>query len=160
MKVDKAKAQKDFDAFLTIMDDQLAALKDMAEMEGITLDDSIDDCPKLEKLFSMTALAADKDAIPGLIVLFARQLGEIVVRNYNGIWALPLDDSADVNYNTPVITGHSEKGVEFAPISVMRSFALRKKPGTLFTAIDADIHISPINLDDLLEKERAGGCPS
>jgi hypothetical protein len=35
----------------------------------------------------------------------------------------------------------------------MRAFALRRKPGTLRRAVDAEIHIKPLDLSDLIEKE-------
>lgn len=152
MKVDKVNDREDFETFLTIMDDQLDALQDIAEEKGIKLDCSIEDCPKLETLFNVIALETEKSLLSNLIVLFARHLGEIVVRNYRGVWVLSLEDPNDIHYNTPVITGHSKEGVAFSPISVMRSFALRRKPGTLSTAINADININPLNLDDLVEQ--------
>jgi hypothetical protein len=153
MTIDKAEAQETFDQFLMQMDDQLDALGDEANERGVKLDYSLADLKRLERLFELMAEGLDKDARAGLIVTFARHLGEVVRRNYGGQWRLPLDDERNVNFNTPVITGHSRvSGVEFAPLSVMRAFALRRKPGTLRRAVQADINVQPLDLGDLTEE--------
>jgi len=153
MKIDKAAAEEDFDNFLMIMYDQLDAFQYLASSKGINLDFSLDDLDRLETLFLLLTEHADKDTISSLIVTFARHLGEIVRINYGGKWVLPLEDERNINYNTPVIVGHSPiEGLEFAPLSVMRGFALRKQPGSLKRAINAQIDIKPLDLDDLLEE--------
>ena len=107
----------------------------------------------MENLFNLMSENSGKDEISSLIISFARHLGELVRTNCNGKWYLPLDNEENVNFNNPVIIGHSPiKNLEFAPISVMRAFALRRKPGTLKKAVDAQIHIKPIGLSDLGEE--------
>ncbi len=54
-----------------------------------------------------------------------------------------------INYNTPVIINHAQEGLEFSPISVMRTFSIRKKSAFLKQAIYADVDIQPVNLSDL-----------
>jgi hypothetical protein len=108
---------------------------------------------KLEELFSMMADGVDKDMRDRLIVYFARYLGEIVRTNYEGKWQLSLDDPKNVNFNTPVIVGHTSiEGLEFSPIGMMRAFALKRRPGMWWAAIDADINPRPLDLSDLIEE--------
>lgn len=150
---DKKKALEDFDDFLMIMDEQLDALENDAEARGIKLDFSLSSLAKLEELFLKMANGADKDMRDRLIVYFARYLGEIVRTNYGGEWQLSLDDPKNVNFNTPVIVGHTPiQGLEFSPIGIMRAFALKRRPAMLWTAIDADINPSPLDLSGLTEE--------
>jgi len=150
---DKKKALEDFDDFLMIMDEQLDTLENDAEARGIKLDFSLSSLAKLEELFLKMANGADKDIRDRLIVYFSRYLGEIVRTNYGGKWQLSLDDQKNVNFNTPVIVGHTPiQGLEFSPIGIMRAFALKRRPGMLWTAIDADINPSPLDLSGLTEE--------
>jgi hypothetical protein len=99
------------------------------------------------------AEGVDKDTTNRLIVYFGRYLGEIVRTNYGGKWHLSLDDPKNVNFNTPVIIGHTPiEGLEFSPIRTMRAFALKRQPGMLSRAINADINPRPIDLSDLIEE--------
>lgn len=154
MKIDMKETEEDFDDFLMIMDDQLDWLADEAEKYGITLDLTPDDFTKLEKLFDLMSEGQNKDYISGLVVTFARHLGEVVRETYGGKWHLPLDDEKNVNFNTPVIIEHTPiEGLELAPISIMRAYALRRKAGTLQQAVDADINPEPLDLSDMIERE-------
>jgi hypothetical protein len=151
--MDKKQALNKFDEFLMILDEQTDALERDAEANGITLDFTLASLPKLEQLFLTMAEGADKEEISQLIVYFARYLGEIVRTNYGGKWHLPLDDPKSVNFNTPVIVGHTRiSGLEFSPIGIMRGFALKRRPGMLWRAIDADVNPSPLDLNDLIER--------
>ncbi|MBR8233532.1 hypothetical protein K6W26_08885 [Burkholderia sp. AU42008] len=154
MVFDRKVAEEAFDDFLMIMDDQLDWLSDEAKQHGIQLTVKLDDLPKLEKLFDLMSDGKDKDYVSGLVVAFARFLGEIVRENYGGKWELPLDDEKNVNFNTPVIVGHTPvEGLEFAPLSVMRAYALRRKQGTLQRAVSAQINPTPLDLSGLAEEE-------
>lgn len=150
--MNKSEAQDKFEIFLVAMDDQLEALKNEAALRGIQLDSSLADLERLEHLFDLMSEGMDKEAKASLVVSFARHLGEIVRLRFGGSWHLPLADEKNVNFNTPVIVGHTPiSGLEFAPLSVMRAYALRRKPGTLRRAVEADIHIKPIDLSGLIE---------
>lgn len=117
-----------FDDFLMAMDEQLDWLGDEAAKYGIKLDFSLGDFERLEQLFDLMSEGLDKIAVSSLVVIFARHLGELVRLNYGGKWVLPLNDEKNVNFNTPVIVGHTSiEGLEFAPITVMRAYALRRK---------------------------------
>ncbi|HDR9185436.1 TPA: hypothetical protein QDB06_006081 [Burkholderia vietnamiensis] len=154
MAFDKKLAEEEFDNFLMNMDDQLDWLSGKADEHGIELNVKIDDLPKLEKLFDLLSSGQDKSYVSGLVVAFARFLGEIVRENYGGKWDLPLDDEKNINFNTPVIVGHVPiDGLEFAPLSVMRAYALRRKPGTLQRAVDAQVNPKPVDLSGLAEEE-------
>lgn len=150
---DREQALEKFDDFLMIFDEQTDALEKDAAARGIDLDFSVESLAKLEQLFLLMAEGADKDAISQLIVYFARYLGEIVRINYGGKWILSLDDPKNVNFNTPVIVGHTPiPDLEFDPIGQMRAFSLKKRPGMLWQAIDADINPNPLDLSDLVEE--------
>lgn len=152
--MDHTEAQEKFEAFLMIMDDQLEALKDEAAKRELRLDSSLADLERLERLFDLMSEGLDTDAKAGLIVTFARHLGEIVRIRSGGTWHLPLSDEKNINFNAPVIVGHTSiTGLGFAPLSVMRAYALRRKPGTLRRAVEADIHIKPVDLSGLIEPE-------
>lgn len=153
MNVDKKQAQEVFEDFLMRMDDQLEALADEAAKRGIKLDKTLDDLERLEKLFDLMVEGADKDTRSSLIVTFARYLGEVVRIRYGGRWALPLDDEKNINFNKPVIVGHAKiEGLEFSPLTTMRAYALKKKPGMLRRAVDADIDPKPLDLSGLIEE--------
>lgn len=153
MTFDRVEAEEKFDRFLMVMDDQLKALQEEALSRNIKLDFSVESIEKLEKLFNLMTKNVDKESVSSMIVSFARYLGEIVRINYGGNWLLPLDDPKNANFNTPVISGHAQEGLELAPISVMRAFSLRRIPGTLKRAIDADVNVTPVDLSRLIEEE-------
>ncbi|UQO99530.1 hypothetical protein L0Z36_11520 [Burkholderia multivorans] len=153
MAFDRKSAEEEFDNFLMNMDDQLDWLSRKAEEHGIELDVGLDDLSKLETLFDLLSDGKDKDYVSRLVVTFARFLGEIVRENYGGKWTLPLDDEKNINFNTPVIVGHVPiEGLEFAPLSVMRAYALRRKQGTLRRAVDAQVNPKPVDLSGLEEE--------
>jgi hypothetical protein len=90
-----------------------------------------------------------------MIVIFGRYLGEFIRLNYDGKWTLPLKDKKNVNFNTPVITGHSPiEGLEFAPIRVICAYALRRYKGTIRRAIDNHIHPQILDLSLEAAQER------
>ncbi len=128
MAIDSKSGDQRFESFLMIMDEQLDWLDDEAQKRDISLDMTLADLPKLEKLFDLMSQGMSKDDVSGLVVAFARHLGEVLVQSHGGQWHLALDDPMNVNFDTPVIKGHSKiEGLEFAPIGVMRAYSLRKK---------------------------------
>lgn len=146
MSIDKNEAEETFDNFLVTMDDQIDWLVDEAKKHEIHLTNSSDTPEILEKLFDLTSKGMDENLTTSLIVIFGRYLGEFMRLSYGGQWTLPLDDESNVNFNTPVITGHSSvEGLEFAPIRVMRAYALRRNVGTIRRSIEN--HINPEVLD-------------
>jgi len=153
MTISREQALDDFDNFLMVMDDQLEALQEEATRRRLILDFSLDDLERLEKLFDLMTDGVDNDTRSSLIVSFGRHLGEVVRMNYRGRWCVPLDDAKNVNFNKPVIIGHTKiEGLEFAPLTVMRAYSLRKKPGTLRCAVDADVNPQILDLSELIEK--------
>jgi len=135
-----------------VMDDQLEALQEEARRRRLILDFSLDDLERLEKLFDLMNDGVDNDTRSSLIVSFGRHLGEVVRENYSGRWVVPLDDEKNINFNKPVIIGHTKiEGLEFAPLTVMRAYSLRKKPGTLRRAVEADVNPQTLDLSELIE---------
>jgi hypothetical protein len=148
----KNAAEEAFDCFLIDMDDQLDWLADEAEKHEINFDFTRDDLVRLEELFDLMTKNQDKEYASKLVVTFARHLGEFFRRNHGGKWKLHLVDEKNVNFNTPVITEHSKiEGLEFAPMSVMRAYSLRRKQGTLSRAVDANVNPSPLDLSRFIE---------
>lgn len=135
------------------MDDQLEALRDEGAGRGIVLDLSIADFDCLEKLFDLMTQGVDRDTRSSLVVSFARHLGEVVRLEYGGKWVLSLDDEKNVNFNGPVIRGHAKiDGLEFAPLTVMKAYSIRKQPGTLKRAVDAQTNPEPLDIGGLIEE--------
>lgn len=152
MTFNKKEAEEKFDNFLLIMDDQVENIKEEAEKYNIVLDDSLSDLEKMENLFDLMSISTKEDDVDGLVVFFARHLGEVVRANFGGKWFIQLEDSKSVNFNEPVIIGHCPiKDLDFAPISVMRAYSLRRKKGTLRRAVEADTNPQELDLSDLIE---------
>jgi len=152
--------EQDFERFLMIMDDQLEALAKDADRFNVSISMSPGHLDQLEKLFDRMAASATGDTLSGLIVYFARWLGEFVRLNYGGKWRLYLDDRRSPNFNLPVITGHSPvPGLDFSPVNVMRAFALKRKPGMLARAVSAQVRPEAVDLSDLVAAERRNDGP-
>lgn len=152
MPFDKKEEKERFEKFLIIMDDQIDNLKEEAKQHGISLDDTLSDLEKLEELFDLMSKEIPINEKDGLVVFLARHLGEVVRLNCGGRWFIQLEDDKNVNFNEPVIIEHCPtEGQDFAPISVMRSYSLRRKKGTLRRALQADIDPEIINLSNLIE---------
>ncbi|KQV81905.1 hypothetical protein ASD15_31405 [Massilia sp. Root351] len=142
-----------FDHFLMIMDDQLEALEDKAEHYGINLTRDPNSFEKLEALFDKMTESVDKETKIDLIITFGRYLGEIVRESFGGKWHLPLDDPKNINFNSPVIIGHAKvAAVQFAPISVMHAYSLRKRAGLLRGAVMSQVKPQPLEIDHMEEK--------
>lgn len=154
MVIDKREAQKKFEQFLLIMDDQLDSLAAQARERGIALDFSLGTLDKLEELFDLLSKDLTKEDLRGLAVFFGRHLGEIARTNIKGQWILSLENEKDANFNMPIVV-HTPpvEGLEFVPIRVMRAYALRRKRGILKRAVNAFINPQPIDLSHLIEEE-------
>lgn len=147
-------ARAEFEEFLTLMDEQIDWLESEASSRDIHIDlsDNFGTIRNLELLFDQLSHGKDRDEIAGLIVVFARYLGEWVRIHFGGAWQLPLDDPKNINFNTPVIEGHtSVPGLQFAPIFAVRAYALRRNPGTLQKAIEAQVDPKTLDLSGLQE---------
>jgi predicted metalloprotease len=152
VKIDQHEANAKYDAFLMDMDEQLEWLKDEAAKHAITLDGTPADFENLERLFDLMASSRDKEFVAKLSVTFARHLGEIVRLNNGGQWRLSQEDKSSPHFAMPVIVSHSAiPGLEFAPILVMRSYAIYRKEGTLRRAVEAQTHPRPLDLGELAE---------
>ena len=149
-----AKMKCHFDDFLFIMDEQIESLENDASERGQFINASMESLDQLEELFIIMSSENDSEMLAGQIVYFARYLGEIVIREFGGKWDLPLADINNINYNAPVVVGHSPvAGLEFSPIGVVRSFSLRHKRGLFRSAILAQTNPNPIDLSDLAARE-------
>jgi hypothetical protein len=86
------------------------------------------------------------------VIGLGRHLGELVCHRFGGRWMLYLDDPKNVDFNQPVIIGHSPvAGLHFAPLRTMRAYALRRRRGLLRTALMADVQPQILDLSPLIE---------
>ena len=155
MNIDQVQAAEVFDDFLIATDDQIEWLIEEAKKHKIALTNSPNTPELLEKSFDIISEKMNKEENEKLIVIFGRYLGEFIRLNYGGKWTLPLKDKKNVNFNTPVITGHSPiEGLEFAPIRVICAYALRRYKGTIRRAIDNHIHPQILDLSLEAAQER------
>ena len=155
MNIDQVQAAEVFDDFLIATDDQIEWLIEEAKKYKIALTNSPNTPELLEKSFDLISEELNEEDIEKLIVIFGRYLGEFIRLNYDGKWTLPLKDKKNVNFNTPVITGHSPiEGLEFAPIRVICAYALRRYKGTIRRAIDNHIHPQILDLSLEAAQER------
>ena len=154
--VDREEASQRFDEFLMLMDEQLLALEQDAARVGLPLALGTDTPEQLEAVFDALAQGLSREKDPtiwgGLLVYVGRYLGEWVRQTVGGRWELPLDDVRNVNFNTPVIVGHSPvPGLDLAPISLVRAYGLRRRRGTLRRGVVAQVRPeAPLDLSDLL----------
>ena len=155
MNIDQVQAAEVFDDFLIATDDQIEWLIEEAKKHKIALTNSPNTPELLEKSFDIISEELNEEDIEKLIVIFGRYLGEFIRLNYGGKWTLPLKDKKNVNFNTPVITGHSPiEGLEFAPIRVICAYALRRYKGTIRRAIDNHSHPQILDLSLEAAQER------
>jgi hypothetical protein len=142
-----------FDRFIFIMDDQLEGLEKIAEPYGIQLTREMDSLEKLEALFDTVTAGSPSEKKNELSVTFGRYLGEIVRETFGGKWHIPLNNPKNINFNTPVIIGHTKiDGLEFPALSVMHAYSLRKRPGLLRRAVMSQVEPRSVEIDHLEEK--------
>lgn len=155
--VNRGEALQRFDSFLMLMDEQLRALEADAARHGLPLAPEQDTPEQLEALFDALAQGLSREADPeawgSLLVYIGRYLGEWVRQSFGGRWVLPLDDVRNLNFNTPVIVGHSPVcGLELAPIRLVRAYGLRRRRGTLRKGVLAQVRPEPpLDLSNLAE---------
>jgi len=155
MAIDFIAAEEKFQSFLMLMDEQIDWLESEARALGIEIALSGGQVMlgRLESLFDVLSKGKDRDEIAGLNVVFARYLGEWVRLHFGGAWRLPLDDPKNVNFNTPVIEGHTlVQGLQFPPVLTMRAYALRRKPGMLLRAVISQVDPKTLDLSDLQQE--------
>lgn len=151
---DPQSALEVFDDFLLCMDDRIEGLQREASSHGVVLDWTDASVERLETLFDVLApRSIPVDVQRDHLVAFGRYLGEVMRLNHRGHWHLPLDDPKNAYFNQPVIMGHRPDAVPFAPMSVMRAYALRRKAGTVMAAFrhHTDPDPKPLSLGDLVE---------
>jgi hypothetical protein len=154
MTLDLHKAHEAFEQFLMIMDDQIEWLVDQAHVHGIDLDGSLESLDRLEILYTTMAATLSEDEQNALRVVFARYLGDVVWEHHGGKWTLPLDDPKDINFNMPVIVGHSScPWLEFNPIHTMRAYSLRPRPGMIRSIVAHSVDPQILDLSDLAEED-------
>jgi len=125
-----------FECFLFEMDDVLEAFLAEASAEGIDFDYSLDSLDALEKY---VVSQPDEGKSSRFQSRAARYLGEVFRKSVGGRWELCLKDPNYVYFKVPVLTGYSDKPIEFCPIEVLGSFTLKKEPGMLKRAVESHL---------------------
>lgn len=151
--MNKNDAKEKFDKFIFILEDQITALEERGESYGVLLTRDMSSLEKLEELFDEMTVSSSKEERDELSISFGRYLGEIVRETFGGMWHLPLDDPRNINFNTPVIVGHTNlDGLEFPALGVMRAYSLRGKRGLLRRSIMSQVEPIAADIDHMMEK--------
>ncbi len=154
MTLDLDEAGEAFDQFLMLMDGQNEWLVVQARIHGIALDGSPESLDRLERLHDLMAVTLSDDERDSLRIILARYLGETVRVLHGGRWDLPLDDPRDVNFNRPVIVGHSRHPLcEFSPVHAIRAYSLRRRPGLIRSIVASSVNPQILDLSDLPEDD-------
>jgi hypothetical protein len=158
MKFNREQALEIFDNFIFIMDDQLEWLESEAKKAGIILKQEPEYLSNLENLFDYLSNNENDDTIEGLIIAFARYLGETFINHYGGKWKLSLENEKNVYFNTPVIAEYNSiNNLEFSPIFAIRAYSIHKEKGTLKSIVNETIKPTELDLTDLIAMEKKPG---
>jgi hypothetical protein len=66
-------------------------------------------------------------------------LGEVFRKTVGGRWELCLKDPKYLYFKLPVVSGYSDKPIEFCPIEVLANLIRKKEPGTLRRAVESHL---------------------
>jgi hypothetical protein len=125
-----------FQQFLFEMDDVLEPFLAEANAAGYELDYSLNSlCILEEYLLSKTDDAKDGE----LLNRAARYVGEVFRKNVGGRWQLCLKDPEYLYFKLPVISGYSDKPIEFCPLEIVKNFTHKKIRKMLTTAVAAHL---------------------
>jgi hypothetical protein len=145
--LDKESENDRFQIFLMNIDDVVDEFIEEAERLGFEFDFSEYSLDMLENYYLRreSELNQDEKRKNAFIESAARYLGETLIKNYGGDWALAIDDPKNFYYGLPIINGHSKYGVDFCPHETFRMFTRRKTHGFLRKVIQNDIN--PVRLE-------------
>ena len=141
--------------FLFELDDHQELFTETAEVEGYTLDYSLDSLLELERYLAdkqVTFLDASDRALAQRMNCWS-YVGETFRENFGGGWTVSVDDPQSVNYGLFVIQGFDAVGVEFEPLGTLRRYLRQAKPGRLRGLMEAHVHAAPLDLSHLPEEE-------
>lgn len=125
-----------FQFYIFEMDDVVEAFIKEAKQAGVTLDYSKQSLDALEPyLLQKLSAGANRDLLRNQA---ARYLGETFRKIVGGHWELCLKDPDYLYFKLPVLTGYSEKPIEFPPTEIVGNFLASQKPGMLRRALEAD----------------------
>jgi hypothetical protein len=125
-----------FEHFLFEMDDVLEAFLSEASAAGFHLDCSLDSVDALEKYVVSQPDGGKNSRLQNRA---ARYLGEVFRKSVGGKWELCLKDPKYIYFKLPVLTGYSDKPIEFCPIEVLGNFIVKREPGLLRRAIESHL---------------------
>jgi hypothetical protein len=125
-----------FEYFLFEMDDVLEAFLAEASAAGFAFDYSFDSLDALEKY---VLSQPDEGKSSRFQNRAARYLGEVFRKTVGGKWELCLKDPKYLYFKLPVLTGYSDKPIEFCPVEVLGNFTHKKEPGILKRAVESHL---------------------
>lgn len=123
-----------FEQFLFEMDDVLNRFLTDAAASGYKLDYSLTSLDELERML-LTVMSSDDSSLQNRA---ARYLGEVFRRELGGKWSLCDKGPRYLYQGLPVITGYSEKSIEFCPIDTVGDFVRGRKLGLFRRVIEND----------------------
>jgi hypothetical protein len=143
---EREQALEDFEMFLFYMDDVLEAFIDQVEETGVELDYSLDSLDRLETYL----IEQEAQPLSDLHGHSSQYVGEVARKNFGGKWILSLDMKENsLYYGKPVVVGHTQYDVQFAPYSIVATFLRRRLEGLLKRAIVGQVTPPTFNLDHL-----------
>jgi hypothetical protein len=137
------KDHEKFNQWIFSIDDSIEELVELGKKHGVVLNFSIDTPDKLEKL--LLKLQTEKKDSHQLNI-FGQYLGEFFRKTVGGSWKLDDDEGNMLTFNKPVIAGHNDVGYVFDPIEIIEIYVVRKKSGTIASAVDAERGVDDLNL--------------
>ncbi len=123
-----------FQHFLFEMDDVLEAFLAEAAPAGFRLDYTLESLDSLEKYILSRPDAGKNSQFENRA---ARYLGEVFRKRVGGKWELCLKHPNYLYFKLPVLSGYSNKPIEFCPIEMLGNFLSKREPGLLRRAIES-----------------------
>lgn len=119
-----------FEQYLFEMDDVIEDFIGEAAALGYALDYSDASLNALEA-FIVARIESKLDQLKNRA---ARYLGEAFRKNVGGRWDLYLENTQDLHYKLPVITGFAPIDLDFCPVELIENFVAKKEAGMLYRA--------------------------
>ena len=119
-----------FNEWVFVMDDILEVFhKELPASVAAQLDYSVASLNVLEKLI-LAKYAGTSEIVAGSekdwLDRAARYVGETFRKNLGGYWSIILDDTENIYYNIPVITGYKDKPTPYCPLTLLTTAADRR----------------------------------
>lgn len=125
--LNKEKAIEDFNEFLFFIDEWLDTFIAKVDVQGFTLDFSLDSLKDLAKYIRDNNIVNDRKNIEDFANCWI-YLGEVFRRHAEGAyWDIGLENNKYANYGLYFLTGYDKEMSEFIPILYLNNFTLFSK---------------------------------